>query len=87
MKNDVLCYSTEELLESFESFNKSMKNNEEYDASKYIVGSMDATALYPSLEAQKSAEIVKKKVKESKVDFANIDMNELGIYLRTNLPH
>ena len=86
MKNDVLCYSTEELLESFERFNKSIQSYEENDSSKYIVGSMDATALYPSLEAEKSAEIVKNAVKRSKVVFENIDMNELGIYLRTNLP-
>ena len=46
---------------------------------------MDAISLYPSLEVEKSAEIIKQEVIGSNVVFDNIDKHELGIYLRTNL--
>ena len=47
-KNDIICYSTEELLESFEKYNKTINNQNEESPSEYIIGSMDATSLYPS---------------------------------------
>ena len=76
--------STEELLEAFETFNKT-KNNSSDDNSEYIIGSMDAVSLYPSLELERSLEIVKEEVIKSYVTFENVDTHELGIYLRKNL--
>ena len=81
-RNGIICYSTEELIESFEVYNKTVV---ESSSSDYVIGSMDATSLYPSLEADKSAAIIVEEVLNSDVKFANIDTKELGIYLRTNL--
>ena len=78
-----LCSSTEELLEAFESYNKS--NNLSKNKEERVVGSMDAVSLYPSLEANRSAEIIIEEVIRSEVNFENIDSHELGIYLRKNL--
>ena len=74
----VLCFSTEELLESFESFNRTIKEKD----TKRVVGSMDATSLYPSVEVEQSADIIKHEVMRSSVTFDNIDTHELGIYLK-----
>ena len=71
------------MLEAIETYNNETKNDED----KYVVGSMDATALYPSLRADKSVEIVKEEIINSNITFENIDMHELGMYLRQNLPN
>ena len=52
---------------------------------KRIVGSMDAKALFTKLKAQKSSEIVREETINSGVKFDNINVEELGIYLRQNL--
>ena len=85
-KNDIICYSTEELLESFENYNNRRVDSNDESSSEYIIGSMDATSLYPSLEADKSAAIVIEEVMNSNVVFENIDIKELGMYLRKHLP-
>ena len=85
MGNDIVCYSTEELLESFENYNNKVDNNNVETSSEFIIGSMDATALYPSLKAEKSASIVVEEVVKSDIIFKNIDTQELGVYLRKNL--
>ena len=84
-KSDVVCYSTEELLESFEAFNTELDDKNKKHDMDYIVGSMDAVSLYPSLEAERSAEIIREVVMNSNITFDDIDIEELGIYLRTNL--
>ena len=82
-RNDgTLCSSTEELLEAFESFN----SNTLTDKGTRIIGSMDAVSLYPNLEVEKSAEIIKEETIKSNVNFENVDIHELGIYLWKNLP-
>ena len=82
--DEVLCYSTEELLEAFESYNEEIEK-EDKDENRYIIGSMDAVALYPSLRADKYAEIIREEVIKSKVRFENVDTFELGMYIRKHL--
>ena len=81
----ILCSSTEELLEAFEAYNNTVNNNAE-DGEKRIIGSMDAVALCSSLDAKKSAEIIKEVIR-SEIIFENVDLHELGIYPRKNLGH
>ena len=84
-RNDgTLCSSTEELLEAFEGFNKTINDNYSNHIRR-IVGSMDAVSLYPNLEANRCAEIILEEVIKSDVTFENIDMHEVGMYLRKNL--
>ena len=83
--NGILCYSTEELLEVLESFNNCKENPSNQNLPRRVVGSMDAISLYPSLEVERSAEIIKEEVMKSDVIFDNIDNHELGIYLKKNL--
>ena len=79
--DDGILYSnTEELLEAFEDLNKNAVNRDR------VVGSMDAISLYTSLEAERSADILKEEVLRSKVKFDNIDTHKLGIYIRKHLP-
>ena len=47
---------------------------------------MDATSLYTRLESDKSADIIREEIMKSDVEFENVDIEELGIYLRKNLP-
>ena len=46
---------------------------------------MDAKALFTSLEAKKSSELVCEETLNSVVKFDNVDLEELGMYLRKNL--
>ena len=80
----ILCYSTKEMLESFERYNK-RENKSSESETKTIVGSMDAVSLFTRLEADKSSEIVIEETIRSTVEFENIDVYELGVYLRKNL--
>ena len=84
-EDETLCYSTEELLETFERFNEAVEKSSNKKVPNCIVGSMDAVSLYPSLKANRSAEIIKEVVMRSPIVFENVDMKELGIYLRQNL--
>ena len=54
----------------------------EKEKRKRIIGSMDAKSLFTSLKAKRSAEIIKEEVLNSKARFENVDIEELGIYLR-----
>ena len=79
----ILCSSTVELIEAFESANKSDDPN--IPLKKRNIGSMDAVSLFTRLDSDKSAAIVKEEVLKSKVWFENIYVHELGVYLRKNL--
>ena len=46
---------------------------------------MDAKSLYTSLTADRTAQIIKEEVINSKIKFENVDIKELGICLRKNL--
>merc|ERR1711954_249438 len=83
--NGILCTSTEELIEAFVANNKTDKKHEVKNKGKRIISSMDAVSLFTNLEAERSSDIVREKTVKSKVKFNNIDIQELGIYLRKNM--
>ena len=68
----IMCFSTEELLETFESSNKRSDSLPKESKVKTIIGSMDAVSLFTSLEDERSAEIVRDEVRRSKVNFEDI---------------
>ena len=84
--DDVMCYSTEELLAAIEEYNDKIEKTAEVPQQKRIIVLMDAKALFTSLKAEKSSEIVREETINSSVKFDNVNMEELGIYLRQNLP-
>merc|ERR1711954_221528 len=81
----ILCTSTEELIEAFVANNKTDKKHEGKNKGKRVISSMDAVSLFTNLEAERSSDIVRKETVKSKVKFNNIDVHELGIYLRKNM--
>ena len=61
----ILCSSTEELIEAFESANK--YDDSKRPLKKRIIGSMGVVSLFTRLDSDKSAAIVKEEVLKSKV--------------------
>merc|ERR1711954_394672 len=61
IENDIICSSTEEVLETFEEYNKKRDENINGNGTDNIIGSMDAVSLFTRLEAERSAEIVKEE--------------------------
>ena len=59
-----LCSSTEELLATFEEYNKSIQGKGE-EGKERIIGSMDAVSLYTKLEAEMSLEIIREETRRS----------------------
>ena len=87
--NEVLCQSTQELIKAFEKYNVDIDKEEkgtETTQYNYIIGSMEAVALYPSLRADKFAEIIREEAINSKVIFENVEVFKLDRYLRIFLP-
>jgi len=74
-----LCDNTEEVIEAIEKVNKEAANNKDI-----IVGSLDVKALFPSLEAERTAAIVRKTVEESEIEIENVDEDELAKYIAIN---
>ena len=68
------------MLNSFERYNTESKDNR-----SKIIGSMDATNLFPSIKPDKAAEIVKETILNSKIQYDGLDVVELGKYLRENM--
>ena len=85
--DEIWCKSTKELLHAIESYNKETKsktltNNEK---EKKIVGSMDVITLYPSIEAERAAEIVVAEVTDSEANFVGLNTQELSKFIRKNM--
>ena len=78
--NDTNCESTEELLREFEKVNR-----EKAVQDKWIVGSLDVDALYPSLDIEKCAEVVCTRLFESDIVFEDLVWKEIGLYLRYHM--
>ena len=74
-QDDSQLESTEDLQAKLEGFNV-----EEVEGDLEIY-SMDATALYPSLEIKRTAEYVMEIMTESKLEIKSVDYGELGRYL------
>ena len=77
---DKMCESTEEVMEAIETLNKEANTN-----SDIVIGSLDVKALFPSLEVNRSAEIVRRMIASSSVDIENVDYNELTKYIAINV--
>ena len=74
------CKSTEELLQEFERVNR------EEDVQKtWVVGSLDVDALYPSLDIERCAEVVSRKLFESDITFKGLSWKEIALYLRFHM--
>ena len=70
-----VCESTEGLLSRVERCNKTN------DLSTSIIGSMDVTALYPSIDVEFAVNKCIELINESDVEFQNVDLDELGLFL------
>ena len=78
--NDTNCESTEELLREFEKVNRERVIQE-----KWVVGSLDVDALYPSLDIERCAEVVCRKLYESDIVLKDLVQREIVLYLRFHL--
>ena len=61
------------------------RTNTENDAPELFLGSMDVKSLYPSLQAQTTAEIVSEISKEVDIKIEGVNWAEAGKYLAINL--
>ena len=77
---DKVCENTEEVMEAIEKINEEPNNNNDI-----IIGSLDVKGLYPSLEVERAAEIVRGMVASSAVDVENVDFDELAKYIAINV--
>ena len=73
------CNSTEELLAEKEEVNR------EEVREKWVVGSMDITSLYPSLDIKRCAKVVRNELYASKLIFRNLQWKEISLYLVYNM--
>ena len=68
--------STEDLQACFTEFNSLLAEEKQ----QLVIFSMDAKALYPSIGAERSSQVVFEIMSETEVSFKNIDDIELQIY-------
>ena len=69
------CASTEDLLSDFDKLNE--KGLKGY----YFIGSADVVSLYPSLDVELAAEVVKEMIINSEVTIEGIYYEEVGLYI------
>ena len=69
------CTSTEDLLSRID------KLNESEDLDNCIIGSMDVSALYPSIDIDFSVDRCVEMIQDSDAKFDHINVDELGLYL------
>ena len=74
-----ICSSSEDLIASVENLNTSNVLNDES-----VIGSMDVKSMYPSLDIPTVIDIVTEEFYHSKVTLANVEYEELGLYLSLN---
>ena len=72
-----VCNSTDDMLSRVSKCNQS-------DLSGCIVGSMDVEALYPSIDIEFAVERCIELLRESGIQYTNIDFDELGLFLAFN---
>ena len=75
--------STEDMCARFEEVNKELEK-EENRGKKFVIGSLDVEALYPSLEAERLGVLVREMVERSKVKIA-VNERELKLYLASTM--
>ena len=71
--------STEEMLESFVSYNKSLKSKK--SQGKRIYTSMDIKSFYPSIDPTRGAKIARCMWNRSKLEVPNLNVDELIEYV------
>ena len=69
------CTSTEDLLSRIDQL------NERENLDNCIIGSMDVSALYPSIDIEFSVDKCVEMIYESNVKFENVNIDELGLHL------
>ena len=70
------CISTEDLLSSMD-----LENADVLKPSDQVIISLDAVALYPSLEAEETARVCSELITTSGLWFDSIDWEEVGLYV------
>ena len=70
------CISTEDLLSSMD-----LENADVLKPSDQVIISLDAVALYPSLEAEETARVCSELITTSGLWFDSIDWEEVGLYI------
>ena len=77
--------STEEVISQLEEAQDVVRSNMRADT---VVGSLDVKALYPSLDQYKSANLVAKFVRDSKIEIAGVDWRQAQVFVASNMdPH
>jgi len=76
------CRSTEEMKAAIGQTNINIKSKKDIE---YILFSMDVKALYPSLNIEETANLVYNVLLNSEIVIEEVDMTELGQYLRVVL--
>ena len=74
--------STEEVLSQLEEAKVAVESSA---ANNVMVGSLDVSALYPSLHQEESAELVSRFIEESPVRLEGMDLRSAQVYLASNL--
>ena len=73
------CDATDVLLNSFEMLNETPVNP------KWCVGSLDVTALYPSLDMKNCVKVIGARLYNSEMVFQNLQWKEIALYLKYHL--
>merc|ERR1711954_234440 len=85
--NNVEVTSTEDFLSRIEDLNQQIREGK-VNGDQLMVGSLDVEALYPSIDVNRAAEIVKERVMESELRLEGIDWRWMLIYMTlTMTPH
>jgi hypothetical protein len=79
--NKTHCQSTDDLIEEFEKVN----SNEEV-GDNWVVGSLDVDSLYPSLDVERCARVVRQRLEQSNLTFERLQWKEVAMYLRYHMP-
>ena len=77
--NDTHCDRTQDMIKAMED-----ANERELGENSGIV-SLDIDALYPSLNIDRCTDETVRRLKESEIEFNNLDWKEIGMYLRYHL--
>ena len=76
--------STEDFLSKIEKFNSQIRNGE-VEAEKLTIGSLDVSALYPSINTKHASRIVRDRVIEADLKFEGINYKSALIYLKLTM--
>lgn len=78
--NGTQCNSTDDLLGEIERLNQGGQINQEW-----VVGSLDVESLYPSLDVKRCARVIRDKLYESNLGFADLQWKEIALYIRYHM--